>query len=100
MNKNIVATFAFRFASSLSQGIWDYNALPQYIFLLEDQSSQVQYINLICSTGKACHYIKTSLDKEHFQAQAVGIIEGLQGTCTALAGFPGKPLDQIRWFLK
>lgn len=43
MNKNVVATFAFRFASSLSQGIWDYNALPQYIFLLENQSSQVMY---------------------------------------------------------
>lgn len=42
------------------QGIWDYNALPQYIYILEDSSSQ-----------------------------AVGLIEGIQGTCTALFGFPG-----------
>ncbi|BDA40768.1 probableE424 Na(+), Li(+), K(+)/H(+) antiporter at N-terminal half [Coccomyxa sp. Obi] len=68
MNKNIVATFAFRFSSSLAQGIWDYNALPQYIYILENYSSQ-----------------------------AVGLIEGLQGTCTALAGFPaGWVADRTR----
>ncbi|KAK9916421.1 hypothetical protein WJX75_002413 [Coccomyxa subellipsoidea] len=68
MNKNVVATFAFRFSSSLAQGIWDYNALPQYIYILENYSSQ-----------------------------AVGLIEGLQGTCTALSGFPaGWVADRTR----
>ena len=60
INKNVVATFAFRISSSLAQGIWDWNALPQYIYLLENSSNQ-----------------------------AVGLLEGLQGTFTALVGFPG-----------
>ncbi len=54
------------------QGIWDYNALPQYIYILENSSSQ-----------------------------AVGLIEGLQGSFTALVGFPGATYFQctlpIRW---
>lgn len=85
MNKNIVATFAFRFSSSLAQGIWDYNALPQYIYILENYSSQVS----VCVRVLDPATVNATAPNYFYSTQAVGLIEGLQGTCTALSGFPG-----------
>jgi hypothetical protein len=103
-NHNVLYTFLYKFSDGVAQGVWSAASMATYIYLLENNSTKVQWVNVMLAgivmlSGSKCAIALA--ESLLFELQYVGLAQGIQGTFVAISAIPGtlhRSLSGLQWF--
>lgn len=101
-NHNVLYTFLYKFSDGVAQGVWSAASMATYIYLLENNSTKVLWVNFTLAGNAVTHNdCAISLAESLlFELQYVGLAQGIQGTFVAISAIPGtlhRSLSGLQW---